>query len=71
VSQGAIWSFVYFNVCEGKVAIQLTLDGELDVGMDVIEVVKEIIQLFWSMRPDHKCVTHNNVTNRWACRPPW
>jgi hypothetical protein len=31
----------------------LSLYGDMDVGM-----VKEIIQLFWSIRPDHKCVIH-------------
>jgi hypothetical protein len=43
VDRGAVWSSVYFNIQEGKAAIRLSLHGETDVGMDVVEVVKEII----------------------------
>jgi hypothetical protein len=30
--------------------------------MSFVEVVKEIILPFWSMRPDHKCVIHIMAT---------
>jgi hypothetical protein len=49
VPQGTIWSSVYVNVQEWKVAAQLSLHGELDVGMNAVEVVRETIQLFWSI----------------------
>jgi hypothetical protein len=45
------------------------LHGELDVGMDVAEVVKEIIQLFRSMGPDNEFHSRKE-TNKWACKPP-
>jgi hypothetical protein len=45
VPQGAIWSSVYVNVQEGKMAILLSLYGELHV----IEVVEEVLQLLGSM----------------------
>jgi len=41
------------------VAIRLSVHGEMDVGMNVAEVVKEVIQLFWSMRLYHECVIHS------------
>jgi len=46
VLQRAIWSAVYASVQEGKVAMWLSLHGELDAGLDVIEMVKEVIHLF-------------------------
>jgi hypothetical protein len=46
VPQGTICSSGYVSVQEGKVAIHLILHGELNVGMNVVEVVKEIISLF-------------------------
>jgi len=49
---------LHVNVQEGKVAVWLILHNELDTGMNVGEVVKEIIQLLWPMRPDHNCVIH-------------
>jgi len=58
VPQGAIWSSVYVNIQEGKMAISLSLHSELYVRMDVVEVVEEVLQLFRSMRPDHECVIH-------------
>jgi len=36
-------------------AVRLSLHGELDVGMDVVE---EVLQLYGSMGPDHECVIH-------------
>jgi hypothetical protein len=44
------------KLLDGKVAIQLSLPGKMGAGMNVVEVVKEIIQLFWSMRSDHECI---------------
>jgi hypothetical protein len=63
-----MWSSAYANVQEGKVVIRLSLRGEVDVGMNAVQVVKEIIQPSWSMRPDHECRPRNG-TNKWACRP--
>jgi hypothetical protein len=39
-------------------AVGLRLHGELDVGMDVVEVAEEALQLFISMGPDHEHVIH-------------
>jgi hypothetical protein len=58
VPQGAIWSSVYVNVQEEKVAIPLKLHGEMDAGMDVTEVVMELLQLFGSMKTNYKCIIH-------------
>jgi hypothetical protein len=38
-----IWSSVYVNVLGEKVAIHLSFHGEFDVGMNVVQVVKETI----------------------------
>jgi len=48
VPQEAIWSSVYANIQERKVAILLSLHGELDD-----EVVEEVTQFFRSMGPGH------------------
>jgi len=58
VPQGAIWSSVDVVNQEGKVAVWLSLHGELDVGMVVTEVVKDVIQLFGSMWPDHERIIY-------------
>lgn len=50
--------YVYVSIQEGKVTIQLSLHGELDVRMDVNEVVMEVLQLFGSMGPYFECVIH-------------
>jgi hypothetical protein len=46
ISKGAIWSSVYVNVQLGTMVFRLSLHGELDFGVDVIEVIKEVLQLF-------------------------
>jgi len=43
-------------------AIGLSLHDELNVGMDVAEVVKEVLWLFQSMGPDHECVIYVTET---------
>jgi hypothetical protein len=43
MTQGTIHSSVYINIQEGKVAIQLSLCGEYDIEMHIVEVVKEAI----------------------------
>jgi hypothetical protein len=48
---------VYVDIQEGKMAIGLSLHGEFDVGMDVVEVVEEVLQLFGSMGPQHYAVS--------------
>jgi hypothetical protein len=58
LSLGAIWFSVYVIIQDGKVAVRPSLRGEFDVGMKVLEVVKGVIQIFWSMRPDHEFVIH-------------
>jgi len=58
VPQGAMRPSVYANIQKGKMAVGLSLHGELNVGMDVVEVVDKVLQLFGSMGPDHKCVIH-------------
>jgi hypothetical protein len=70
VPQGAVWSSAYVNVHEGKVTVQLSLHGERDVGMNVVEVVNEIIQLSWSVRPVHECVIHVTVPAIWLLGCP-
>jgi len=58
LSLGAIWFSVYVIIQDGKVAVRPSLRGEFDVGMKVLEVVKGVIQIFWSMRPDHEFVVY-------------
>jgi hypothetical protein len=50
-------SSVYGNVQEGKVAIILDLHGESDIRVNV-DAVQELIQLFWSMRPEDEYLFH-------------
>jgi hypothetical protein len=37
--------------------------------MDAIEVVKEMVQFFWSVRPDHKCVDITEPAHRLVGSP--
>jgi hypothetical protein len=52
VTQGTVQSSIYTSFEEGKLASRLRLHGELDVGINAVEVVKEVDSLFWYMRPD-------------------
>jgi hypothetical protein len=55
VPHGTIWSSVYVNIQERKMAIRISLHNELDFGMDVVR------KFLSSLGPwDHitKCVIH-------------
>jgi hypothetical protein len=45
VPKGVIWSSVYVNIQEGKMAVRLSLHSELYVGIYVVKVVEEVLQL--------------------------
>jgi hypothetical protein len=49
---------VNVNIKEGKMAVPSGLHSELNVLMDTVQVVKELQQLAWTMRPDDKCIIH-------------
>jgi hypothetical protein len=70
VPQGTSWTSIYVSVQEQKVAVQLFLHGELDVGMDIIEMGKEFTQLFQSTRLDYKCAIHVMETSGLVGHPP-
>jgi len=42
--------YMSMSIQEEKVAILLSLLGELAIGIDVVEAVKEVFQLFQSVR---------------------
>jgi len=66
VPQGSICS-VYFYIQEGNMEIGLSLHGEVNVVMYVVEVGEEVLQLFWSI--SRICCTRNGTSMR-TSRPP-
>ena len=58
MAQGAIRSPIDVNVKERKVATLLRIHGNLNIPVKAIQMVKESLQLFWSMWPGDKGVIH-------------
>jgi hypothetical protein len=71
VPQGGSYLVSCMGQCPGREGGYYdSFHGELDVGMNVVEVVKELFSFFQSIKPYHECVSHVMEPATWLVGHP-